>query len=285
VPFALVLRPSRWREGALRHSAWYLPRLYLGALSLGMVLLLTASSTKRELYLLPMLPPFFLLLAAEAVDWWQWRSTTILRSPTWWLQVVLVVALAVGPTIVALRYFHSTDALAMATLGVVGVLTVALVVLAYRGQEPETLPALGALALAGVVGLLVVVVHLAAPDRNMAAFLRDLDRRMTPGDPVSLVGDVDESVNGIVPFVTGRRVVNTTVEQLPVRQPLCVLVQNNEAGRTAPELPRPYERKNARTFGPERYMAFWCRGADPPAAALNDIVPPAARVSVAATAE
>jgi hypothetical protein len=129
-------------------------------------------------------------------------------------------------------------------------------------------------------------VHLAAPERNMTAFLRDLDRRMAPGEPVSLIGDVDESVNGIVPFVTGRRVVNTTVADLPVRQPLCVLVQNNEAGRTAPELPRPYERKGARTFGPERYMAFWCRGADPPAAAsLNGIVPPPSQVSVATTAE
>jgi hypothetical protein len=109
---------------------------------------------------------------------------------------------------------------------------------------------------------------------------------MAPGEPVSLIGHVDESVNGIVPFVTGRRVVITTVEELPVRQPLCVLVQNNEAGRTAPELPRPYERKGARTFGPERYMAFWCRGADPPAAAgLNGIVPPPLRVSVAFVAE
>ena len=119
----------------------------------------------------------------------------------------------------------------------------------------------------------------------MTAFLRDLDRRMAPGEPVSLIGDVDESVNGIVPFVTGRRVVITAVADLPVRQPSCVLVQNNEAGRTAPELPRPYERKGARTFGPERYMAFWCRGAEPArraaAASLNGIVPPPAQVSVA----
>jgi hypothetical protein len=51
-------------------------------------------------------------------------------------------------------------------------------------------------------------------------------------------------------------------------------------------LPPPYERKNARTFGPERYMAFWCRGVDPPAAAsLNGIVPPLPQASVAATAE
>jgi 4-amino-4-deoxy-L-arabinose transferase-like glycosyltransferase len=290
VPFALILRPSRWRPGALRHSAWYEPRVYLGALSLAMVLLLSAASTKRELYLLPMLPPLFLLLAAEAVDWWQWRSTTVWSSAAWWLQVVFIVGLAVGPTAYAMRYLHSTDVLALALFAVVGALTGTVVVLAFSGREPATIPALGALALAGVVGFVVVVMHLAAPERNMTAFLRDLDRRMAPGEPVSLIGDVDESVNGIVPFVTGRRVVNTTVADLPVRQPLCVLVQNNEAGRTAPELPRPYERKNARTFGPERYLAFWCRGADPPAArapaaaSLNGIVPPPLQMSVAGTA-
>jgi hypothetical protein len=101
---------------------------------------------------------------------------------------------------------------------------------------------------------------------------------------VSLIGHVDESVNGIVPFITGRRVVNTTVEDLPVRQPGCVLVQNNDAGRTAPDLPRPYERMGARTFGPERYMAFWCRAGEAPAA-LNGIVPPPRPLSGAGTAE
>ena len=288
VPFALVLRPSRWRFGptSLRRSAWYEPRLYLAALSLGMVVLLSAASTKRGLYLLPMLPPLFLLLAAEAVDWWEWRATAVWRSSAWWLQVLFVVALAVGPTAFALRYLQSTDPVAIAALIAVGMVTVALVVQAYRGRESESLGALGVLAVAGVAGLVVLVVHLAAPERNMTAFLRDLDRRMAPGEPVSLIGDVDESVNGIVPFVTGRRVVNTTVADLPVRQPVCVLVQNNEAGRTAPDLPRPYERKSARTFGPERYMAFWCRGGDPrTAASLNGIVPPPAQVSVAAIAE
>ncbi len=287
IPFALVLRPSRWRFGptSLRRSAWYEPRLYLGALSFGMVVLLSAASTKRGLYLLPMLPPLFLLLAAEAVDWWEWRATAVWRSAAWWLQVLFVVALAIGPTAFALHYLHSTNTVAIAALAAVGAVAGALVLLAYRGREGASLGALGVLAVASVAGLVVLVVYLAAPERNMTAFLRDLDRRMAPGEPVSLIGDVDESVNGIVPFVTGRRVVNTTVADLPVRQPLCVLVQNNEAGRTAPELPRPYERKGARTFGPERYMAFWCRGADPPAAAfLNGIVPPP-QVSVAATAE
>jgi hypothetical protein len=208
------------------------------------------------------------------------------RSAAWWIQVLFVVGLAVGPTVFALRYLHSTDTVAIAALAAVGVVACALVVLAYRGREGASLGALGVIAVASVASLVVLVVHLAAPERNMTAFLRDLDRRMAPGEPVSLIGDVDESVNGIVPFVTGRRVVNTTVAELPVRQPLCVLVQNNEAGRTAPELPAPYERKGARTFGPERYLAFWCRGADPPASAfLNGIVPPPSLVSVAATAE
>ncbi|MEO8465311.1 MAG: glycosyltransferase family 39 protein [Gammaproteobacteria bacterium] len=287
LPFVLVLRPSRWRFGSssLRRSAWYEPRLYLAALSLGMVLLLSAASTKRALYLLPMLPPLFLLLATEAVDWWESRAAVVGRSAAWWVQVLFVIALAIGPTVFALRYLHSANPVAIAALVGVGAVAGALMVLAYRGREAASLGALGVLAVASVAGLVVLVVHLAAPERNMTAFLRDLDRSMAPGEPVSLIGDVDESINGIVPFVTGRRVVNTTVADLPIRQPECVLVQNNEAGRTAPELPPPYERKGARTFGPERYMAFWCRAADSPAAAsLNGIVP-LSQMSAAATSE
>jgi hypothetical protein len=287
LPFVSLLRPSRWRAGAHAPGpeSWRSARVYLGALSLGMILLLSASSTKRSLYLLPMLPPLFLLLATEAVSWWQRDSAAARRSVALWVQVALVLGFAVGPTAFALRYLHSTDAFAIATLIAIALLTGALVLLAYRGLAAWFLSAFGVLAAAAAVGLTVVVVHLAAPERNMSAFLRDLDRRMASGDPVSLIGDVDESVNGIVPFVTGRRVVTTSMADLPVRQPRCVLVQDNDGGRDAPELPPPYERKSARTFGPERYMAFWCRGADPPAAGLNGIVPPPQRQSVAATAE
>jgi 4-amino-4-deoxy-L-arabinose transferase-like glycosyltransferase len=287
LPFVSLLRPSRWRKASVGAGleSWHSARVYLGALSLGMVLLLSASSTKRGLYLLPVLPPLFLLLAAEAVEWWQRDHSTARRRIAWWVQVAFVLSLAAGPTAFALRYLHSTDTVAIVALIAIGVLTGAIVLLAYGGRTAAMMTAVGALAAAGAVGLVVVVVHLAAPERNMSAFLRDLDRRMAPGEPVALIGDVDESVNGIVPFVTGRRVVTTAVADLPARQPSCVLVQDNDGGRDAPELPAPYERKSARTFGPERYMAFWCRGADPPAAGLNDIVPPPQRLSVATSAE
>ncbi|HVY64224.1 MAG TPA: glycosyltransferase family 39 protein [Gammaproteobacteria bacterium] len=286
VPFLSILRPSRWRGSSVLPASWSPARVYLGALSLGMVLLLSASSTKRGLYLLPVLPPLFLLLATEAVEWWQRRSGAAFRSVAWWAQLVLVAGFAAGPIVFALRYLHSKDAVAVATLVIIALLTGASAIFAYRGRAQAALGALGALATASVVGLVVVVVYLAAPERNMSAFLRDLDRRLAPGEPVVLVGDVDESVNGIVPFVTERRVVLADISELAARQPLCVLVQNNEAGRTAPTLPAPYERKSARLFGPERYMAFWCRGADPPAAANPDeTMPQPVRLSMARVAD
>jgi 4-amino-4-deoxy-L-arabinose transferase-like glycosyltransferase len=264
LPLASTLRPSRWRvttTGA-PPSPWHAARLYTGALSLGMVLLLSASSTKRGLYLLPMLPPLFLLLASEAVEWWERRPAGPIGGFGWWLQVVFVAGLAVGPTVFALGYLRSTDPFAIAALAAIAALVAGLVVLARRGRPAATLGALGALAAGGVAALLVVVVHLAAPDRNMAAFLHGLDTHLATGEPVAFVGDVDETINGIVPFVTGRRLIMTSIEDLPARQPQCVLVQNNSAGRTAPRLPPPYELTNARTFGPERYLAFWCRGGD-----------------------
>ncbi len=279
LPLVGALRPSRWRAAptGAPPSPWHAARLYAGALSLGMVLFLSASSTKRGLYLLPVLPPLFLLLAAEAVEWWRRRPDGPIRGVGWWLQVLFVAGLAVAPTTVALAYLRSTDPVALAALAAFVVLTGAVVAVARRGRRAATLGTLGALAACGVVGLLVVVVHLAAPDRNMTAFLRDVDQRLAAGEPVAFVGDVDETINGIVPFVTGRRLVMTALADLPSRQPQCVLVQNNSAGRTAPALPPPYELENARTFGPERYLAFWCRGD----AASNDAARSRSRLKVA----
>jgi 4-amino-4-deoxy-L-arabinose transferase-like glycosyltransferase len=272
VPLASVLRPSRWKVTAAgaSPSPWQSARVYTGALALGMVLLLSASSTKRGLYLLPVLPPLFLLLGAEAVEWWQRRSAGPIRGAAWWLQVAFVAGLAVGPTVFALGYLRSSDPLAIATLATVVVLAGVLVAVSLRGRRPATLGAFGALAVSGVVGLLVVVVHLAAPDRDMAAFLRGVDARLAAREPVAFVGDVDETINGIVPFVTGRRLVMTALADLPAQRPQCVLVQNNSAGRTAPQLPPPYELTNARTFGPERYLALWCRGDDRPGTAASN---------------
>jgi 4-amino-4-deoxy-L-arabinose transferase-like glycosyltransferase len=288
LPLASVLRPKRWRVApdATAPSPWHAARVYMGAMTLGMVLLLSASSTKRGLYLLPVLPPLFLLLAAEAVEWWQRRPAGPVRGAGWWLQVALVAGLAVGPTVFALVYLRSVDPLAIAALIAIAAVTALLIVSARRGRASAALGALGALAAATVVGLLVVVVHLAGPDRNMTAFLEDFDGRMAPGEPVTFVGDVDETINGIVPFVTGRRLVISGLADVQNRQPQCVLVQNNSAGRTAPELPPPYERQGARTFGPERYLAFWCRGDDRSAPAASSGAagsPP--RLSVAGAAE
>jgi hypothetical protein len=204
----------------------------------------------------------------------------------WWLQVVLVAGFAVAPTVFGLAYLRSVDPFAVGALAVFAAVTVVLVRSALRGRATAVLGALGALAAATVVGLLVVLVHLAAPDRNMAAFLRDLDRHMAPGEPVTFVGDVDETVHGIVPFVTGRRLVIAELGELETRHPECVLVQNNSAGRTAPTLPPPYELMGARTFGPERYLAFWCRGDDSSLpAASRGARPSSLRLSMAGVAE
>jgi 4-amino-4-deoxy-L-arabinose transferase-like glycosyltransferase len=288
LPLVSVLRPKRWRVApdGTAPSPWHAARVYTGALSLGMVLLLSASSTKRGLYLLPVLPPLFLLLAAEAVEWWQRRPAGPLRGVGWWLQIVLVAGFAVAPTVFGLAYLRSVDPFALGALVAFAAVTGVLVRSSLRGRGPAVLGALGALAAATVVGLLVVLVHLAAPDRNMAAFLRDFDRHMAPGEPVTFVGDVDETVHGIVPFVTGRRLVIAEPGEIETRHPECVLVQNNSAGRTAPTLPAPYELKGARTFGPERYLAFWCRGDDPSVpAASRGALPSSLRLSVASVAE
>jgi len=219
--------------------------------------LLSASATKRGIYLLPLLPLLFLLLAAQAAEWWQRQVLPLGSRPGWWLQAALIVTLAITPTLVGLLYLRSTDPLALIFLGCVAAITVALVVFARRGERTAALASLATQALAGVVGLLLVTAHLAAPQKDMRPFVEWLDAQVPSGQPIYALGDLDETLFGIVPFVTGREVESVTAADIAAEQPPYVLVQDKEGGRTAPELGPPYQRLRDRSFGPGRYFAIW----------------------------
>ncbi len=260
LPFISLFRPSSWRAAAS-------PRrdieTFLGAVCLGMVLILSASATKRALYLLPMLPPLFLLLASRAEAWWTARPAGALGGKAWWSQAAFVVLLAAAPTAAALAYLRRLDAAALAFLVLVAALTAALVVYSRRGAKTRALEALAACAVAGVVGLLVVDTRLAEPMKNMTPFVASVTANVPAGEPIYVTGDIDETVDGIVPFVTGNRVVETMPSQIPELAPRYVLVQDKNGGRTAPKLPAPYELVVARRFGPGRYLALWRRAPGP----------------------
>ncbi|MEZ0470783.1 ArnT family glycosyltransferase [Luteimonas salinilitoris] len=260
-PFVALFRPSTWRGEPSPHLD---AKVVLGAICLGMLLLLGASATKRELYLLPMLPPLSVLLAAQAEAWWARRPQGELRGAAWWFQVTCVVLFATVPTILVLAHLQRTslqpvDRTAAVFLTLVAALTAAVVVLAWRGRGTKALGALGACVVAAVVGLLVVDTRLLAPVKDMTPFVARVGEQLPHGSPVYATGDIDETLDGIVPFVTGRVVVSMTASDIDKIRPRYVLVQDKKGGRTAPQPGAAYALLEDRHFGPGRYMALWRR--------------------------
>ena len=76
---------------------------------------------------------------------------------------------------------------------------------------------------------------------------------------------MNETLEGIVPFVTGRRVVAVDASTLmsPARPaddiPRAVLVQNKERHEAGPMLEPRYFRAASQSFGPARSITLWQR--------------------------
>ena len=113
------------------------------------------------------------------------------------------------------------------------------------------------LALAGVFTLVVPPVDAI---KNFEPFLTAIDAMLPQGEPVRAIG-ADETLLGIVPFVTGRRVVPIDTNDL-AEAPF-VLVQSVDEAPSPLALESSYERVALRQFGPSRRMALWRRRGDP----------------------
>ena len=224
-----------------------------------MTLLLTAAATKRGLYLLPLLPPLLMLLAALATEAWRSRTTPMIVGWRWNGTLVFVALAALGPVGTALVYLRTLEPLAMiyAALVVAALATAAWA--ARRGVESRAVAALGSAAVAAVLGLLVVVAGLAAPYKDLTPFVAWVGSTVPENDPLYVLGDVDETLEGIVPFATGRRARAIDSSVLAATAPDYVLVQGKDGGAAAATLPAPYERIGERSFGTDRYLALWMR--------------------------
>lgn len=259
IPLVDCLRPSRWRDDT---SSWKPHKVYLASLCLGMTVILSASATKRGIYLLPLLPPMLLLLAAHSVQWWQRRPAEFRGSGAWWTQIGLVGSLAFGPVLIALIYLQSMDTVAVTFLLWLVALTVALVILTRRRERTKAIVVFGAYALSGVIGLMVVTARLAEPMKDMTPFVEWFDAQIPSDAPIYAVGNIDETLEAIVPFVTGRSLIALSPEEVPEQRPEYLLVQDKEGGSTAPQFEPPYTLLRDRGFGPGRYFAIWRRNGD-----------------------
>jgi 4-amino-4-deoxy-L-arabinose transferase-like glycosyltransferase len=265
VPFAAAFRPHTWRAQGPRGGATRDSKIFLGAVSLGMALVLSAAGTKRGTYLMPMLPPLFLLLAAIAAEWWERRPAGPIRGWAWNSQWALLAAFTVVPVAGCLAYLRSANALGVAFLLAATAAVVAAAFYARTAARSHTLRALAACAIGAVVGLLGVAAHLGAPLKDMSPFVARVGEQMPADRPIYVLGDFDETIRGIVPFVTNRMAVSIASSDLETARPGFVLVQQAEGGRgvRAPDPPAGYRLVDEHRVG-YRYLALWQRLPDPP---------------------
>lgn len=256
LPFISLFKPGPWRDKAAPNHDL---KVYLGAVCIGMFLILSASSTKRGLYLMPLLPPLFLLLANEAMAWWQNQPAGPLRGFAWWLQVGLVGLFGLGPTILVMGYLRVVDPIAVVLLLIEALLILVVIVFSLRGDKPKAFMTLAAVAFGGIVVMTLAAFPIAGSMKDMSPYLSQVKQRLPVDQQVYVTGNIDETARGIVPFVMGREIVEISASELYDLQPDCVIVQDKNGGKKAPLFEAPYTLQHERAFGPRRYMALWCR--------------------------
>ncbi len=234
-------------------------KIFCGAWVLGGLAVLTASSTKREVYLLPVLPPLFLLMALAAEErlsapgpggtWGRWA---------WRLQAALAAAFAGTPAVAFAAYAGRVSPLAGLSAAV-AVGAGAGVLLALRG-DPAVLARRAFVAAAvGWLSVTVLAPPLLEPQKDYAPFVAAIGAALPAGEAVR-AGGADETLLGIVPFVTGRRVVAVTPADLRGPQsalPRFVVLQSKDRERVWPEIEARYDLADSRDFGPGRRISLW----------------------------
>jgi len=111
-------------------------------------------------------------------------------------------------------------------------------------------------ALAAVPGLCVLAARVAAPQKDLTPFMAWVGKQTPPSQPLYVLGEFDETIRALVPFVTGRKAVATSREDLEATHPSFVLVQDKEGTRGPPPGPR-YELVRDERFGVGRYLSLW----------------------------
>jgi 4-amino-4-deoxy-L-arabinose transferase-like glycosyltransferase len=264
LPFGALFRPRAWTG---EQTPWHDSKLFLATAALGMVLLLSVPATKRGLYLMPVLPPLLLLLAAVAAEWWT-SAASRLRGAVWLVQAALVVLFAAVPAAGAVAYLRVADAHAVSFLMAVALLVGALVMFSLRGERSTALATLATCSIAAAVGLLTVAAPLAAPRKDMTPFIAWVGAQVPSTETLYVTGDIDETLEGIVPFVTGRHAKAIGTAEIEASRPRFVLVQGKSGAQTATMLAAPYRRLASSQVGSDRYFALWSRDDGPSAAGV-----------------
>jgi 4-amino-4-deoxy-L-arabinose transferase-like glycosyltransferase len=254
LPLIEALRPSHWRRVQLAGLPRPVdPARYGALMSAAMLLLLSASATKRETYLLPVLPLIFLWLGIRTYEWWQhWQLRRDAGlSAAWWLQALLLAIYALAAPVAAWIWLKAPNAWVIATLLIAALCVAALIYYSVTAQRLRAGPAAMACAIAGSAVVLTLAPVLLNEVKDMGPFVRSIGQALPPGQPVYAIG-IDETLRAEIPFYTGRSV-------LPVTQslrPAWIVQQDNHDGRAASLAP-DYVLTRERAFGPRRTLQLW----------------------------
>jgi 4-amino-4-deoxy-L-arabinose transferase-like glycosyltransferase len=254
LPLIEALRPASWQRAAPPPLTQRPDPARFGALmGAGMLLLLSLSASKRETYLLPVLPLLFLWLGIRSDQWWQRWQLAAGTAPGlgWWLQVVLLCLYCLLPPLAAWVFLGSAAAPIIIALLLALVPVVALLH-ASAGGEPRRARTWMLIAAFTANGLILALAGPLLNDtKDMGPFVQAVGERLPPGQPVYTV-NMDETLAAEIPFYTGRRAVSAD----RASPPQWLLVQDNHQGKL-PSLTPDYLLIAQRSFGPRRSLMLW----------------------------
>jgi 4-amino-4-deoxy-L-arabinose transferase-like glycosyltransferase len=263
LPLFEALRPAHWR----RVNVPGLPRLsdparYAALMCAAMLVLLSISATKRETYLLPLLPLLFLWLGIRGYEWWQdWqRRTNAGLGVIWWLQVLLLCLYALAPPLAAWIWLRTLNAWVLAALLVAALSAGGLLYASAAAQRVRAGLAALVCAFAGSALALALAPMLLNETKDMGPFVRWIGQQLPAGQAVYATS-VDETLAAEIPFYAGRAVVPLDIQLLRqpgamATRPEWVLVQDNHDGR-ASSLNPDYALIAGRSFGAHRSLLLW----------------------------
>ena len=268
LPLIGLFRPSFWRNRKPDSAASL--RVYLGASVLGGFLLLSVATTKRETYLLPLLPPLLLLMAMAVEDALETSGEAQLMADRWLFGRLQPILLSVWGLVlpIALALYTRSPQPSYVVLGTVALLVgIAGVTWGFQGNLVRAWETHRISAAILCVAALALAVPVVEPQKDMAPFARWVGEQVPGTDPLAATG-ADETLCGIIPFTTGRWLQPLSAARLSElaasgQSPAWVLDQagdgsgpgsgNEVLGRLGYVLVREQR------FGPGRTMSLWKR--------------------------
>jgi 4-amino-4-deoxy-L-arabinose transferase-like glycosyltransferase len=254
VPFVWSMRPKApmWRADRA-HAA--LVR-YAAAMTVGPLVVLSLAASKREVYLLPLLPPLAVLLGAAVLDRIETETPGWLARAGDWLQAVLLGAMGLAPPL-AIAVVQGKLTVAAAVFLACGLANVGALVVFVRRRDPERAFWSGAASAGlGLIGACVLLVPAADAVKDLQPLMASIDGIVPAGVPVCATG-ADETLFGIVGFATGRRVVAAGADGACDQR--FVVVQRKGGAPAVDVSSLSHERVLSRDFGPRRTIELWRR--------------------------